>query len=156
MHPARQQLYGHQPPNTKTIQVRRTRHAGHWWRSRDELIRDILLWTPSHGREKAWQPARTYIQHLYADKGCRLEDPPGAMDDKDGMQEGVKEIHAGGATKWWWIFHLFLSWQIQTLFRFILVWYGILWYPCFMKYQRLLVIKSPKLVSYQQWYLTHN
>ena len=25
---------------TKTIQVRRTRHAGHCWRSRDELIRE--------------------------------------------------------------------------------------------------------------------
>ena len=34
------------PPITKTIQVRRTRHAGHCWRSRDELIRDVLLWTP--------------------------------------------------------------------------------------------------------------
>ena len=37
-HPTRHQLYGHQPPITKTIQVRRTRHAGHCWRSRDELI----------------------------------------------------------------------------------------------------------------------
>ena len=39
-HPTRLQLYGHLPPITKTIQVRRTRHAGHCWRSRDELIRD--------------------------------------------------------------------------------------------------------------------
>ena len=28
-HPTRHQLYGHLPPITKTIQVRRTRHAGH-------------------------------------------------------------------------------------------------------------------------------
>ena len=35
------------------IQVRRTRHAGHCWRSRDELIRDVLLWIPTHGRAKA-------------------------------------------------------------------------------------------------------
>ena len=40
-HPTRHQLYGHLPPITKTIQVRRTRHAGHCWRSRDELIRDV-------------------------------------------------------------------------------------------------------------------
>ncbi len=32
------QMYGHQPPITKTIQVRRTRHAGHCPRRRDELI----------------------------------------------------------------------------------------------------------------------
>ena len=32
--------------------------------SRDELIRDILLWSPTHGRAKAGQPAQTYIQQL--------------------------------------------------------------------------------------------
>ena len=32
-HPTRHQLYGHLPPITKTIQVRRTRHAGHCWRN---------------------------------------------------------------------------------------------------------------------------
>ena len=45
-HPTRHQLYGHLPPITKTIQVRRTRHAGHCWRSRDELIRDVTLMDP--------------------------------------------------------------------------------------------------------------
>ena len=39
----KQQLYGHLPPITKNIQVRRTRHAGHCWRSRNELISDVLL-----------------------------------------------------------------------------------------------------------------
>ena len=52
-HPTRHQLYSHLPPITKTIQVRRTRHVGHCWRSRDELIRDALLWIPTHGRTKA-------------------------------------------------------------------------------------------------------
>ena len=51
--PTRRQLYGHLPPITKTIQVRQTRHAGHSWRSRDELISDVLLWTPTYGRTKA-------------------------------------------------------------------------------------------------------
>ena len=74
-HPRNQQLYCHQPPITKTIQIRRTRHVRHCWRSRDELISDILLWTPSHGRAKAGRPARTYIQQLCADTGCSLEDP---------------------------------------------------------------------------------
>ena len=60
-HPTRHLLYSHLPPITKTIQVRRTRHAGHCWRSKDELI---LLWTPTHGCAKAGRPARTYIQHV--------------------------------------------------------------------------------------------
>ena len=41
----KQQQYGHLPPITKTIKIRRTRHAGHCWRSKDELISDVLLWT---------------------------------------------------------------------------------------------------------------
>ena len=56
-HPTTHQLYCHLPPITKTIQVRRTRHAGHCWRSRDELISDVFLWTPTHGRAKAGRPA---------------------------------------------------------------------------------------------------
>ena len=31
---------------------------GHCWRSRDEFISDVLLWTPSHGRAKAGRPAK--------------------------------------------------------------------------------------------------
>ena len=45
-HSTKQQLYGHQLPITKTIKVRRTRHAGHCWGSGDKLISDVLLWTP--------------------------------------------------------------------------------------------------------------
>ena len=63
-HPTKHQLYGHLPPITKPIQVRQTRHAGLCWRCRDELIRDLLLWTPIYGRAKAGRPARTYIQQL--------------------------------------------------------------------------------------------
>ena len=59
-HPTRHHLYGHLPPITKTIQARRTRHAEHCWRSKDELISDVLLWTPTYGRAKAGRPARTY------------------------------------------------------------------------------------------------
>ena len=60
-HPTRHQLYSHFPPITKTIQVRRTRHAGHCCRNKDELIRDVLQWTPTYGQAKAGRPARTYI-----------------------------------------------------------------------------------------------
>ena len=70
-HPTKQQLYCHLPPITKSIQVRRTRYAGHCWRSSDELISDILMWTLSHGRAEAGRPTRTYIQQLCALKTAR-------------------------------------------------------------------------------------
>ena len=72
-HLTRHQLYRHSPPIMKTIQVRRTRHAGHCWRSKDELISDVLLWTPTYGCAKAGRPARTYIQQLCEDTGCNLK-----------------------------------------------------------------------------------
>ena len=46
-HPTRHQLYGHLLPITKTIQVRRTRNAGHCWRSRDEL-KEMYSYGPPH------------------------------------------------------------------------------------------------------------
>ena len=72
--PTKQQLNDHRPPITKTILVRLTRHAGHCWRSWDELISDIFLWTPSDGRAESGRPARTYIQQLCVDSGYSLED----------------------------------------------------------------------------------
>ena len=38
-----------------------------------------------------------YTQQLCADTGCSLEDPPRAMDNRDGLRERVRDIHAGGA-----------------------------------------------------------
>ena len=72
--PTRHQLYGHESPITNTIKVRRTRHAGYCWRSRDELISDVLLWIPSHDQTKAERRARTYIQQLCEDTRCSPED----------------------------------------------------------------------------------
>ena len=100
--PTKQQLYGHLPPITKTMQVRRTTYAGHCGRSRDELISDVPLLTPSHGRAKAGWPARTYTQQLCADTGCISEDLPEAMDDRERWRERVKDIRADGVTWWWW------------------------------------------------------
>ena len=101
-HPTRQQLYGQLPPITKTIQVRWTRHAGHCWRSRDELISDVLLWTPTYGRAKAGRPPRTYIQQLCEDTGCSSEDQPEVMNDREKWQERVRDNRATSTTWWWW------------------------------------------------------
>ena len=71
---------------------------GHCWRSRDKLISDVPLWTPSHGRAKVGRPTRTYIQQFYANMGCSPEDMLEAMDDRVGWQERVRDIRADGAT----------------------------------------------------------
>ena len=101
-HSTKQQLYGHLPTITQIIKVRRTRHAGHSWSSRAELVRDLLLWTSSHGRAKAVRPARTYIQQLCGDTGGSPEDLPEAMNDREGWRERVRVIRADSTTRWWW------------------------------------------------------
>ena len=93
-HPSRHQLYGHLPSITKTIQARWTRHAGHCWWSRDELINDVLLWTLTYGRAKAGRSARTYIQQLCEGTGCSPEDLPEAMNARKTWRERVRDIHA--------------------------------------------------------------
>ena len=97
-HPTNHKLYGHLLPITKTIKVRRIRHAGHCWRNRDELISDVLLWTPTYGRAKAGRPAQTYIQQLCEDTGCGPEDLPETMNDRAKWRERVRDIRAGGTT----------------------------------------------------------
>ena len=130
-HPTRHQLYGHLPPITKTIQVRRTRHAGHCWRSRDELIWDVLLWIPTHGRAKAGRPARTYIQQLCEDTGYCPEDLPRAMNDREEWRERVRDIRATSARWWWWwlvlqflygLYFLFYSGTLIDWFFYIVLW----------------------------------
>ena len=86
--PTKPQLYGHLPPITKTIKVRRTRHAGHCWRSRGELISDVLLWTPHMAKQK----------QLCGDTGCSSEDLPEAMNDREKWRERVSDIRASGTT----------------------------------------------------------
>ena len=92
-HPLKQ-LYGHQLPISKTIQIRWTRHVGYCWKSKDKIINDVFLWTPSHGCVSVGQRTRSYLQHLCMDTGCSLKDLPEAMEDKDKWRERIREIHA--------------------------------------------------------------
>ena len=97
-HPTKHQLYGHLPPITKIIQVRRTRHAGHCWRSRYELISDVILWTPIYERAKTGRPPRTYIQQLCEDMESSSEDLPEAMNNREKWRERVRDIRVGSTT----------------------------------------------------------
>ena len=101
LHPTK--LYGNQPPITKTIEIRRTRHAGNCWRSRDEHIRDVLLWTHSHGRRKAGRLTRTYILQLCVDTGRSPEYQLEPMDDRKEWQERVRDLPAD-TVKWLYIY----------------------------------------------------
>ena len=93
-HPTKQQLFGHLPPIPKTIQIRRSRHMGHCWRRKDELISDILLWTSSYGRASVSRPTRAYLQQFCTDTGYSLEDLLGSIYDRDAERESWKYVLA--------------------------------------------------------------
>ena len=82
-HPTKHLLYDHLPPIPKSIRIRRTRYARHYWRSKDELMSDVLPWIPSYRCASVGRPTRTNLQQLCTDIECSLENLPGAMDDRD-------------------------------------------------------------------------
>ena len=88
-HSTKQQLYGHLPPISKNIQIRRARHPRRCWRSKDELISYVLLLTSLHGQARIWWLARTYLQQLSTDTGCSMDDLPRAMDNRNDWRERV-------------------------------------------------------------------
>ena len=141
-HPTRHQLYGHLPPITKTIQVRRTRHAGHCWRSKDALISDVLLWTPTYDRAKAGRLARTYIQQLCEDTECSPEDLPEALNDREKWRERVRDIRAGGTTWWWWWYAIQMKRRSLTCSLFFQVHYFKSKLNAFLFREKLSVILS--------------
>ena len=63
-------------------------------RNKNEVISDVLLWTPSQGRASVKRSTRTYLQQLYTDTGCSLEDLPEAMDNRNEWRKRVREFHA--------------------------------------------------------------
>ena len=69
-------------PISKTFQVRWIRHVGHYWRSKDKLINDILIWTSTHERASVGWPAWTYLHQLHMNTASNLEDPLWVMDEE--------------------------------------------------------------------------
>ena len=81
---------------------RKLRHAGHYWRSRNELISNVLLLTLMYAHTSIGQPAKTEIHQLCVDAGCSLKDLLSMRADKDRWWERAKEIHVIGIPWWWW------------------------------------------------------
>ena len=53
----------------------------HCCRSKDEVVTNLILCTPKHGKAKVRQPSKTYTKQLTENADCQLEDLPRAMED---------------------------------------------------------------------------
>ena len=56
----------------------------------------------SYGRASVGRPTRTNQQRLCTDTGCRLEDLPGAMKDREEWKIKDRKIRAICVIWWWW------------------------------------------------------
>ena len=52
-------------------------------RSKNELMKNIFLWTSIHRHTSVGQPAEMYMLQFCADTECHLDDLPKVMDDRD-------------------------------------------------------------------------
>ena len=86
-----------------TIQIRRVWHAGHCRRRKNKVISNVLRWASSYRQARVGRPARTYLQLLCTNTGCRMEDLSRAMGDRDERWEKVREIRASGTPWCWWV-----------------------------------------------------
>ena len=91
-HPTLNQLYDKLPRISQVLRERRLRLAGHSWRSKNELVSDVLLWTPPHGKRGIGRPEKTYVDQLADDAGCLIEDLPSLMEDREMWRDIVKRV----------------------------------------------------------------
>ena len=63
-HTTKQQLYGSQNHPSKTNNT-----CWIFWRSKDQLKSNIILWTPTHRRASVGLLTKFYIENLFVDTG---------------------------------------------------------------------------------------
>ena len=91
---AKNVYYGDLTQITSVIKERGARFAGHCYRSKNEVISDLNLWTPKHGRRKVGHPNKTYVRQLTDDVNCKLEDLPNLMEDRTLWKDRVNSVRA--------------------------------------------------------------
>ena len=89
-HTTNKELYGNIPPISQTIIERRLQLSGHCLRATNEVISEVILWEPTHGKRGRGRPARTYIDQLVDDTGIQKEHLCMAMEDREGWRGVIK------------------------------------------------------------------
>ena len=77
-------LYVGLPRISTTIREGRFRFSDHCWRGKNEVISDLVLWEPKHGKRSVGGQARTFVDLLEAHTGVPRDYLPAAMDDRVG------------------------------------------------------------------------
>ena len=63
---------------------RRLRSRGYCWGSENEVVSDLVLWEPKHGKEGVGGQARTFVDLPEVDTWVPRDCLPAVMDDRAG------------------------------------------------------------------------
>ena len=91
-HPSNKCLYGNLSKISLVIKDRRMRFAGHCYRSKEEVISELMLWKPTHGTVKPGRPFKTYTKQLTEDCEYHFEDLHNAMSDREVWRSRVNMV----------------------------------------------------------------
>ena len=73
-HMTNRELYNNIPRITSSIRKQRMRFSEHCCRSKNELVSDVLLWTPKHGQRSRGRPASTFVDQMVEDTEFEVEE----------------------------------------------------------------------------------
>ena len=85
---ANEVLYAGLPRISTSIRERLLRFSRHCWRGKNDVVSDLALWEPKHGKRSVGGQARTFVDLLEADTGVPRDCLPAAMDNRVGWREG--------------------------------------------------------------------
>ena len=87
-------LYAGLPRISTTIREGRLRFSGHCWRSKNEVVSDLVLWEPKLDKRNVGGQARTFVDLLEADTEVPRDYLPAKMEDRVGWRK--KAMGGGG------------------------------------------------------------
>ena len=93
-HMTNRELYNNIPIITSSIREQRMRFAGYCRRSNNELVSDVLLWTPKNGKRSRVRPAKKFVDQMVEDTECEVEELINLMDNRDEWKKRVLECRA--------------------------------------------------------------
>ena len=76
-------LYAGLPRISTTVRERRLRFNGHSWRSKYEVVRNFVLWEPTHDKRSVGGQAHTFVDMLEVDTGVPRDCFQAAMDNNN-------------------------------------------------------------------------
>ena len=66
--------------------------SGHCWRSKNEIVSQLLLWDPKHDRCSRGRPATTFIDQLDEDTSLFRLELPAVMADRGEWDKLIKSV----------------------------------------------------------------